>query len=141
MALCRKIFKIIFYLNLKHKFKNLLYYIFMYCICSLLHSYGSVCLAHLGGSCLHSGGSWRLGVPSLIVYTHCQLCVLQSALIQHETKVVNQTCHFYWRVTWSFCNGRRLKSLFYFYFLFTLPFLYFSQIIFSLHCKYFKTLR
>ena len=31
-----------------------------------LKSGGSVCLANLGGSCLHSEGSWRPGVPSLI---------------------------------------------------------------------------
>ena len=30
-----------------------------------LHSGGSVCLATLGGSCLHSGGSWRPWDPSL----------------------------------------------------------------------------
>ena len=28
----------------------------------VLHSGGSVCLANLGGSCLHSGSSWRPGV-------------------------------------------------------------------------------
>ena len=32
----------------------------------LLHSGGLVCLTNLGGSCLHSGGSWRPGVPSLV---------------------------------------------------------------------------
>ena len=31
----------------------------------LLHVLGSVCLENLGGSCLHSEGSWRMGVPSL----------------------------------------------------------------------------
>ena len=39
----------------------------MYCACSLLHTWGSVCLANLGGLCLHSGDSWRLGVPSLLL--------------------------------------------------------------------------
>ena len=40
----------------------------MCCACSFLQSGGLVCLATLGGSCLHSGGSWRLGVPSLTLY-------------------------------------------------------------------------
>ena len=31
----------------------------------LLHGGGSVCLANLGGLCLHSGDSWCQGVPSL----------------------------------------------------------------------------
>ena len=31
-----------------------------------LHSGGSVCLGNLGGLCLHRGGSWRRGVPSLM---------------------------------------------------------------------------
>ena len=31
----------------------------MSCAFSLMHSWGSVCLANLGGSCLHSRGSWR----------------------------------------------------------------------------------
>ena len=31
----------------------------------MLYSGGSVCLANLGGLCLHSGGSWRPGVSSL----------------------------------------------------------------------------
>ena len=30
-----------------------------------LHSRGQVCLTNLGGSCQHSRGSWRPGVPSL----------------------------------------------------------------------------
>ena len=34
-----------------------------------LHSRGLVCLANLGGLCLHSGGLWRPGVPSLIRWT------------------------------------------------------------------------
>ena len=37
-------------------------------VCTL-HSGGSVCLANLGGSCLHSGGSWRPGDPSLLTHT------------------------------------------------------------------------
>ena len=42
-------------------------HILMCCACSLLQSGGLVCLATLGGSCLHSGGSWRPGVPSLVL--------------------------------------------------------------------------
>ena len=33
------------------------------------HSWGSICLANLRGSCLQSGGSWRPGVPSLVPIT------------------------------------------------------------------------
>ena len=40
--------------------------ILMFCACSFLHSGGSVCLANMEGSCLHNGGSWRPGVPSLV---------------------------------------------------------------------------
>ena len=60
--------KNLLFLNFKHKFKKppvFHRHIMMYCACSLLLSGGSVCLANLGGSCLHSGGSWRPGVPSL----------------------------------------------------------------------------
>ena len=56
-----------FYLNLKHKFKKpplLDRHILMYCACSFLLSGGLVCLANLGGLCLHSEGSWRPGVPA-----------------------------------------------------------------------------
>ena len=33
----------------------------LYFACSFLRGGGLVCLANLGGSCLHSGGSWRAG--------------------------------------------------------------------------------
>ena len=36
------------------------------CAFSFLHSGGWVCLENLGGSCLHSSGLWRPGLPSLV---------------------------------------------------------------------------
>ena len=67
-ATMSKNFKKIFYLNLKHKFKKLPVlhrHVLMCCACSFLQSGALVCLANLGGLCLHSGGSRRPGVPSL----------------------------------------------------------------------------
>ena len=37
---------------------------------SIMRGVGSVCLENLGGSCLHSRGSWRPGFPSLVVQNH-----------------------------------------------------------------------
>ena len=68
MPLRQKIKKALLFI-LKHKLKKspvLHRHISMYCACSFLHSRGSVCLANLGASCLHNGGSWRPGVPSLV---------------------------------------------------------------------------
>ena len=61
----------IFYLNLKHKFKKtscITQAHLIFSACSFLHSEGLVrlSLTNLGGSCLHRGGSWRLGAPSLV---------------------------------------------------------------------------
>ena len=39
---------------------------------------GSVCLANLGGSCLHSGGSWRPGIPSLVSISALQLLKINT---------------------------------------------------------------
>ena len=38
----------------------------------LLYGGGKVCIANMGGSCLHGGGSWRPRVPpsSLKIYIH-----------------------------------------------------------------------
>jgi len=44
----------------------------------LLHGGGSVCLANLGGSCLHNGGSWRQGVPSLDINIDSNVYVLKG---------------------------------------------------------------
>ena len=43
--------------------------------CSILQSGGLVCLASLGGSCLHRGGSWCPGVPSLTIHRGLRILV------------------------------------------------------------------
>ena len=87
--------KKIFFKNLKHKFNKtscITRYILIYCACSLQHSRGSVCLANLGGSCLHSEGSRHPGVSSLTVqctykYSRCLLeieCILLHILCMYS---------------------------------------------------------
>ena len=49
-----------------------------------LHSGGSVYLANLGGSCLRSGGSWRLGVPSLTTHIHQTSSSRISSIVHYK---------------------------------------------------------
>ena len=48
-----------------------------------LHSGGSVCLSNLGGSCLHSRGSWGPGVPSLHLIVYLVLCSYTVPSFKH----------------------------------------------------------
>ena len=56
-------------------------HILMCCAYSFLQSGGLVCLATPGGLCLHSGGSRRPGVPSLVAFRF----VDPTKTVPHET--------------------------------------------------------
>ena len=93
------------FLNLKHKFKNLLH-ILMCCSCSFLQSGG--CLATLGGSCLHSGGSRRPGVPSLLLYVLFTLFFFAGFLL--KSIIVSQSKMLIWFMKYDIL--KKIKYIF-----------------------------
>ena len=106
-----KNFKKIVYLNLKHKFKKTLVlhrYILMCCTCSFRQSGGLVCLATLGGSCLHSGGSRRPGVPSLLLYVLFTLFFFAGFLL--KSIIVSQSKMLIWFMKYDIL--KKIKYIF-----------------------------
>ena len=105
MPLRQKKLLTVFITHKNHDFKKA---VLVYCIAEArsaqrrlgLHSGSSLCLANLEGSCLHSRGSWRPGVFSLVL-SYAKSCGIQTYICNKKAGFI--CCKFLYQISIKFC--------------------------------------